>query len=178
MSTGANRGIRYTLLPCKLGHLLVAATEAGLCAVQLGADARELESVFRSEHPSTELHRDDAALKAWARDVRALAEGSRERMDVPLDLGGTRFQSRVWSALSQIPRGEVRTYSELAAAVGSPKATRAVAHACARNPVAVVVPCHRVVRRDGGLGGYRWGLERKKRLLGVERARIEWEERS
>jgi AraC family transcriptional regulator of adaptative response/methylated-DNA-[protein]-cysteine methyltransferase len=171
---GGGRRIGFTLVSSAIGRLLVAGTEAGLCAVYLGDAERDLEASFRSDFFAAELRRDDATLKAWARRVRALAEGEGQAEELPLDLSGTPFQRRVWAELRRIPRGQVRTYAQVAAAVGTPKASRSVGHACASNPVALVVPCHRVIRSDGGLGAYRWGMARKKRLLGIERTELDW----
>jgi AraC family transcriptional regulator, regulatory protein of adaptative response / methylated-DNA-[protein]-cysteine methyltransferase len=159
---GAGMTIRYGMTETPLGVLLVAATERGVAAVSLGDARRPLETWLSEEFPKATLVRDDAGVRPYAEAVFG-APGT-----VPLDVAGTAFQQRVWEELRKIPPGTTRTYSEVAAAIGQPTAVRAVASACARNPVAVVVPCHRVVRRDGALGGYRWGLERKKSLLARE----------
>jgi O-6-methylguanine DNA methyltransferase len=161
--------IRYAVLDSPLGRLLVAATKRGLCGVRLGDSDAALEAELRAEFPQARLARDPAGLGRWAREILRHLEGETPRIDVPLDLRATAFQQRVWDALRQIPRGQTRTYAEIAEAVGVPGAARAVARACATNPVAVVVPCHRVIRGDGGLAGYRWGVARKSALLERER---------
>lgn len=161
--------IRYTILTCPLGRLLLAGTERGVCAVSLGDPDAPLEQFLRGEYPAAEIVRDDEELKAWAEQLQTHLAGERPHLDLPLDVQATAFQRRVWQALQAIPYGSTRSYGEIAADLGQPSAARAVARACATNPVAVVVPCHRVVREDGGLGGYRWGIERKKALLKRER---------
>jgi AraC family transcriptional regulator, regulatory protein of adaptative response / methylated-DNA-[protein]-cysteine methyltransferase len=166
---GQGMSIRYTTAPSPFGRLLVAATERGICAVTLGDEDSGLEAGLRREYPNAEIERDDAALQEWLAAVRPVLEGRPgAARDLPLDLQATAFQWQVWRALQEIPRGETRTYSQVAAALGRPKAVRAVAQACATNRVALVVPCHRVVRGDGESGGYRWGEERKRRILGSE----------
>jgi AraC family transcriptional regulator of adaptative response/methylated-DNA-[protein]-cysteine methyltransferase len=162
---GAGMHIRYTTTDCPLGRLLVAATERGMCAVKLGDADIELEQQLVGEFRLATRSRDDVALKAWVESILAYLGGQNPHLDLPLDVQATAFQRQVWQALQRIPHGETRTYSEVAALIGRPSAVRAVAHACAKNPVALVVPCHRVVRTDGGLGGYRWGLSRKAELL-------------
>ena len=153
-----------------LGRLLVAATEKGVCFLCLGDDDAELAGELRREFPDAELARDDAVLAQWLRHALAYLEGRAPHLDLPLDVQATAFQRRVWEELMRIPAGETRSYSELAAGLmGDPKGRRAVARACATNPVALAIPCHRVLREDGGLGGYRWGLERKRSLLEAER---------
>lgn len=162
--------IRYTLVPCALGRLLVAATERGVCSVALGDTDAELQDALRREFPGAELEPAGGELDDWARAVVAAAEGHAPAPDLPLDLRATAFQLRVWRALREIPRGSTRSYGEIAAAIGSPGAARAVGRACAGNPVALVIPCHRAVRGDGAHGGYRWGAERKQRILEAETA--------
>jgi O-6-methylguanine DNA methyltransferase len=162
--------VRYTLVDCTLGRLLVAATGRGVCAVMLGDADADLRHRLAEQLPDATLSRDGAALAAWAEAIVAHLEGRGEPLDLPLDIRATAFQRRVWQAVQAIPWGETRTYSEVAAQIGRPEAVRAVARACAQNPVALVVPCHRVVRKDGELGGYRWGLERKAELLRREAA--------
>ena len=169
---GRDMCIRYTLVDCPLGRLLLAATERGICAVCLGDQDAELEQALRGEYPAAEVARDDAALGPWVGELLDHLRGERPHLDLPLDVQATAFQGRVWQALREIPYGSTRTYTEIAAAVGHPTAVRAVANACAANPVAVVVPCHRVIREDGGLGGYRWGLGRKETLLAQEQATL------
>ena len=165
---GRGMRIRFTLTGSPFGRLLVGATERGICAVTLGDEDEALEAELRREYPSAEIERDDAALKDWLADILPRLEGSAAARDLPLDLQATSFQWRVWRALQEIPYGETRSYREIAAALGRPQAARAVAQACASNRVALVVPCHRVVRGDGKAGGYRWGEERKARILAKE----------
>jgi AraC family transcriptional regulator of adaptative response/methylated-DNA-[protein]-cysteine methyltransferase len=140
-----------------------------VCAVALGSGDPALESELEREFPAAARRRDDGAVRAWAEEIVRRVEGEPPRLAVPLDLQGTDFQRRVWQALRAIPLGETRSYAEVAAAVGAPRAARAVGLACAGNKAAVVVPCHRVLPAAGGLGGYRWGPERKRRLLERER---------
>ena len=161
----AGETVFYTIVPCALGFVLVAMTSRGVHRVMLGDAEELLETTLRNSLHAAELVRDDAALGEISASVVALASGAALSHALPLDLRGTAFQQRVWRELQRIPRGETITYAELAARIGSPKAVRAVGTACGANPVAMVVPCHRVVRADGTLGGYAWGLERKARLL-------------
>lgn len=166
---GAGLTVRYTIALSSLGLVLVGATEAGVCAVMLADDEPTLLAALETEFGAAELVRDDAGLQEQTRAVTGhLAGGTRP--DLPLDLHGTEFQQRVWTALQTIPSGSTVTYGELARAIGHPNAQRAVASACGDNHVAVLVPCHRVVRADGGLGGYKWGVQRKRRLLECEGA--------
>jgi len=160
--------IRFTTVPTALGLVLVAATDRGLCAVSLGDDATALEAALLREYPAARIEREDAELRRWVAAVVARLAGD-EAERLPLDVRGTTFQLRVWEALQRIPRGATRSYSEIARELGQPSAARAVARACASNRLALVIPCHRVVREDGGLGGYRWGAERKGKLLRTER---------
>lgn len=160
--------IRYVLLDCPLGRLLLAGTEQGVCAVYFGDEDEPLEQELAREFPAATRTRDDDGLAHWAERVRDHLAGTQPHLDLPLDVRATAFQWRVWQQLRAIPRGQTRTYREVAEALGQPTAARAVARACATNPVSVVIPCHRVVRGDGGLGGYRWGLARKKKLLADE----------
>lgn len=161
--------IAYAIAGCPLGRLLVAATQRGVCAVKLGDSGKVLEKDLRSEFPEAELTRDDAGAKAPLAALLRHLEGKEPHLDLPLDLRATAFQRRVWAELQAIPAGETRTYKEIAAALGLKNSARAVGSACAANPAALIVPCHRVVRADGGLAGYRWGVERKKKLLEKER---------
>ncbi|MFY9607189.1 MAG: bifunctional DNA-binding transcriptional regulator/O6-methylguanine-DNA methyltransferase Ada [Blastocatellia bacterium] len=165
------RGVRisYTIAACALGRLLVAATEKGLCAVRLGDSDKDLEAGLRSEYSEAEINRDDKSLGKWVGALVDHLGGKRRRLDLPLDVQATAFQLSVWQELKEIPYGSTRSYSEVAEAIGRPSAVRAVARACATNPVALVIPCHRVVREDQSLGGYRWGIERKQALLERER---------
>lgn len=162
--------VTYAVVPSVLGRLLVAATADGVCAVKLGADDARLVSELEREFPGAHV-RPGRGTDGWARAIAAAVRATPAvSPDVPIDVQGTAFQWKVWKALQAIPAGETRTYTEVAAAIGQPRAVRAVASACAANPVALVVPCHRVVPAGGGTGGYRWGGERKADLLGRERA--------
>lgn len=166
---GRGTRIAYAIVPCPLGRLLVAATERGICRISLGDGAAELESGLRSEFPAAEIRRDDATLGKWVEAILRHLEGREPHLDLPLDVRATAFQRRVWETLRAIPYGNTRSYAEVARAIGKPRATRAVARACATNPAALVIPCHRVVRENGSPGGYRWGVERKEALLARER---------
>jgi AraC family transcriptional regulator of adaptative response/methylated-DNA-[protein]-cysteine methyltransferase len=171
---GAGMAVRYTTLATPLGELLVAATERGICAILVGHDEAALVAELRKEYPAAQIDRVDAGRDEWLAKIIAKVHadlGWSEATDAPLppfDLRATAFQWRVWQALTRIPAGETRSYSEIAEAIGQPRAARAVARACASNRLAIVVPCHRVVREDGSLGGYRWGVTRKRRLLARE----------
>lgn len=165
---GAGARIGYTLVDTSLGTLLVAGTERGLCAVRFGDKGAALARGLHNEFPEAELVHDDPRVNLWARVLQAQVDGLKPSSLVPLDVQATAFQWRVWQELRRIPFGRTRTYSQIAATIGSPRATRAVARACATNPAALAIPCHRVVRQDGSLGGYRWGLERKRALLAKE----------
>jgi AraC family transcriptional regulator of adaptative response/methylated-DNA-[protein]-cysteine methyltransferase len=166
---GRDMRIRYTVVACPLGRLLLAGTERGVCAVYLGDTDAFLETALAAEYPAAQVARDDAGLQAWAAVVVDHLRGQQPRIDLPLDVQATAFQWRVWQELRTIPYGSTRSYSEVAGILGQLQATRAVAGACAANPVSVLIPCHRVVRADGGLGGYRWGLSRKQQMLEQER---------
>lgn len=167
---GEGTRIAYATADSPLGRLLVAATGRGVALVSLGADDRALERVLHDEYPAAEKSGGDAALAAWVERIVAHLSGREPHLDLPLDVRATAFQWRVWQELRAIPRGETRTYAEVARAIGRPTAARAVARACASNPVALVVPCHRVVPQAGGTGGYRWGRARKAQLLAAEAA--------
>ncbi len=166
---GQGVAIHYTVAACALGRLLVAATERGICAVKLGDDDGELEAMLFDEFSRAQIRRDDEGLGAWIAAILHHLDGELPHLDLPLDVQATAFQKRVWQELQAIPYGETRSYGEVARAIGQPGASRAVARACATNPTALVVPCHRVVRQDGGAGGYRWGVDRKEALLARER---------
>ncbi|MFZ1136862.1 MAG: bifunctional DNA-binding transcriptional regulator/O6-methylguanine-DNA methyltransferase Ada [Candidatus Korobacteraceae bacterium] len=166
---GAGMTIQYAMVASPLGRVLVAATPRGLCAVRFGESASELERELREEFSAAEVRRDDAALQPYVQPLLASLRGEDTTIDLPLDIRATAFQKRVWEALRTIPAGETRSYTDVARTIGNPKAVRAVARACASNPVAVVVPCHRVVSKSGESSGYRWGVERKKKLLEQER---------
>jgi AraC family transcriptional regulator, regulatory protein of adaptative response / methylated-DNA-[protein]-cysteine methyltransferase len=165
---GRGETIRYAVVPSALGFLLVGTTDRGVASVMLDDSAKKLEAIFRGEFPEATLVRDDAGVEATATAIVDSIERGNGLAALPVDLRGTAFQMRVWAALREIPAGATRTYAEVAQSIGQPKAVRAVAGACAANPVAIVVPCHRVVRSDGGEGGYRWGEDRKRRLLATE----------
>ncbi|MCL1634852.1 methylated-DNA--[protein]-cysteine S-methyltransferase [Luteimonas sp. SX5] len=169
---GAGEDIRWSLIDTALGRVLIATTQRGICAVELGDDDAALEARLHEEFPKARLQRVDAGRDEFLGPrVRAVADVlAGKRVEVPTDLLGTAFQKKVWDALMKIPKGETRSYAEVAASLGAPNASRAVASACAHNRLAIVVPCHRVVRGDGSLGGYRWGLPMKERLLQRERA--------
>jgi AraC family transcriptional regulator of adaptative response/methylated-DNA-[protein]-cysteine methyltransferase len=145
--------------------MLVAATDRGLCAVRFGESVAELDQALRNEFHSASLHRDEAAMTEYIEPLVASIRGDNSSIDLPLDIRATAFQQKVWDSLRRIPRGETRSYAEVARTIGYPTAVRAVARACATNPVAITVPCHRVVRSDGDISGYRWGVDRKKKLL-------------
>lgn len=165
--------INYTIAGSSLGQLLVAATEKGVCAIRLGDSDAALEADFRAEYPAANVHRDDETLSKWVEQLLSHINGQSPHLDLPLDVRATAFQWRVWKKLREIPYGSTRSYGDIARAMGRPTATRAVARACATNPVALVIPCHRVVREDKNLGGYRWGMERKQALLEHERSAVE-----
>jgi AraC family transcriptional regulator of adaptative response/methylated-DNA-[protein]-cysteine methyltransferase len=170
---GAGAHIDYVIAKTSLGSLLVGATERGVCAVTLGNNAKALESALESEYPAaTRKHvaTPSDALALWVAEIIEAVDSDRVRLDIPLDIQASAFQWKVWRELQKIPFGETRSYGEVASAIGAPKAVRAVASACANNRAAVVIPCHRVVRQTGALGGYRWGIERKRQLLEKERA--------
>ena len=162
-------GIRFTIVASPAGRLLVAATRKGICAVALGSSDDELRASLAREYPKAEIRRDPGALAAWTAEIVAHLRGRQPRLDLPIDVKATAFQWQVWTALASIPYGATRTYKEVAAAIGRPAAMRAVARACASNPVALAIPCHRVVPAGGGTGGYRWGASRKSALLAAER---------
>lgn len=170
---GAGISINYAIVDSPLGRLLVAGTEKGVCRISLADDDKSLETALRKEFPQAEQYRDSGPLSEWIEIVARVVAGEPSDIDtgLPLDVRGTAFQRRVWEALRQIPRGETRTYAQVAEDIGQPSATRAVANACAKNPTPIVVPCHRVVRTDGGLGGYALGPARKQKLLKQEGAR-------
>ena len=165
---GSGVVIGYTIAPSPLGRLLVAGTERGIAAVFVGDRDETLESALRREFPEAVIRR-SRELSSWVESIVRHLSGQQPRLELPLDIRATAFQRRVWEELQRIPYGETRTYREIARALGRPTAARAVARACATNPVSIVIPCHRIVRGDGGLGGYRWGIERKQRLLETER---------
>lgn len=167
---GAGVGIAYVTVPTSLGRLLVAATERGVCRVALGDNAGVLEQDLFAEFPAARIVEDNSGkLQGWVTPILAYLDGHEPDLELPLDIRATAFQRRVWQELQRIAFGQTRTYAEIAKLIGQPAAARAVARACATNPVALVIPCHRVVRAGGALGGYRWGVGRKQALLESER---------
>jgi AraC family transcriptional regulator, regulatory protein of adaptative response / methylated-DNA-[protein]-cysteine methyltransferase len=175
---GEGARIRFTVLKCPvspagwLGRLLLAATDRGVCRVTMGERADELEAGLRHEFPAAEIKRDDSGLQKWSAAVFSHLEGHQQNLDLPLDIQASVFQRKVWEALRAIPYGKTRSYGEIARAVGKPKGARAVGHACGTNPVAVVIPCHRVIQQNGSLGGFGWGLKRKEILLAGEKLAV------
>ena len=164
---GKGQKIRYACFATPLGTVLAAVTDKGLCSIKLGDERARLRRLLAEEFPHAELSEDPHS--AFRKEIQAFIAGEASLARVPLDIRGTVFQRRVWEALRRIPRGETRTYRDIARAVGAPRAVRAVGSACGANPVALAVPCHRAVRTDGGLGGYAWGLQRKRKLLALEK---------
>ncbi len=167
---GANTEIRFAIGQCSLGAILVAQSARGVCAILIGDDADALARDLQDRFPNASLIGGDADFERLVARVVGFVEAPKLGLDLPLDVRGTAFQQRVWQALRAIPAGTTATYSEVAARIGAPKAIRAVASACAANAIAVAIPCHRVVRTDGSLSGYRWGVERKRALLDLEAA--------
>ena len=165
---GADMDVRFAVGECSLGSILVAATARGVCAILLGDDPDELARDLQRRFPRANLIGGDAAFEQLVAKVVGLVEQPRLGLDLPLDVRGTAFQQRVWHALREIPAGATESYAAIASRIGVPGAVRAVAQACAANPLAVAIPCHRVVRHDGGLSGYRWGVERKRALIDRE----------
>ncbi|SEB01176.1 bifunctional DNA-binding transcriptional regulator/O6-methylguanine-DNA methyltransferase Ada [Paraburkholderia sartisoli] len=165
---GAGLVVRYASAPTSLGFVLVAATEKGICKIAFGDDVAPLVDELRAEFANAELREEAGPLMPFIAQIDAYLRGSQQAVDLPLDIAATAFRLRVWDALRRIPYGETRSYSDIAEAVGSPRAVRAVASACATNPVALAIPCHRVVQKGGALAGYRWGLPRKAALLEAE----------
>jgi AraC family transcriptional regulator of adaptative response/methylated-DNA-[protein]-cysteine methyltransferase len=171
---GRGMSIAYTTVSSPLGPVLVAATPRGVCAVEIGSSNAELEAALTREYPHAQLRRDRTGLLSAATEqVVAHLNGREPRLAIPLDIRATAFQWRVWNALADIPYGETRTYGQIAAAIGAPRASRGVARACAANRAALAIPCHRVVPAQGGTGGYRWGASRKRALLALEKGRRE-----
>jgi AraC family transcriptional regulator of adaptative response/methylated-DNA-[protein]-cysteine methyltransferase len=173
-SGGAGLAISYGFAQTPLGLLLIAATDRGLCALQFGDSREALAAALRLEYPAAAIAAmppaHAAEFASWVARLNEHLRDSSVELDLPLDVRGTAFQLKVWQCLQSIPYGEVRSYTEVAAAIGQPNGARAVARACAANHVALLIPCHRVIRGSGELGGYRWGLERKRVLLDRERA--------
>ncbi len=160
--------IRYAVVPCSLGHMIVAANPKGICHLQMDDDPKELKDRLFERFSKADIQEEDDQLKSWIDEILQALEGPKKLDHLPLDLQGTVFQKTVWHALQQIPPGQTKSYGQLAADLGNPKATRAVARACATNEVSVIVPCHRVIGKNGKLTGFRWGIERKRRLLEAE----------
>lgn len=165
---GAGLTIRYAGAATPLGRVLVAATEKGICRIAFGDSAKALSESLRADFENARCIEDAAGLAPFVAQIDAYLHGRRERIELPLDIAATAFQQRVWDALQRIPYGQTRSYSDIAETVGSPRAVRAVATACASNPVALAIPCHRVVQKGGSLAGYRWGLARKAALIDAE----------
>jgi AraC family transcriptional regulator, regulatory protein of adaptative response / methylated-DNA-[protein]-cysteine methyltransferase len=172
---GSGMQIHYTIADSPLGRLLVAATDRGISALYLGEKDAPLEKALRKEYPRAEIDSDSAGsknLEGWVSKILAHLRGKEPHLDLPTDVQATAFRRHVWEELKRIPYGATRTYTEIARAIGQPKAIRAVARACATNPTSIVVPCHRVIRADGNLAGYRWGLDRKRTLLEHESGKL------
>jgi AraC family transcriptional regulator of adaptative response/methylated-DNA-[protein]-cysteine methyltransferase len=168
MTSLATKAIRFATTDCALGSVMVAANDEGVCAILLGDHPDALARDLRDRFPRAELIGADATVEAWAVEVAAFVDSPRRRLDLPLAPRGTGFQQRVWQALREIPAGATESYAGVAERIGAPGSVRAVAQACAANVLAVAIPCHRVVRRDGALSGYRWGVDRKRALLARE----------
>lgn len=168
---GEGKLIQYTVVNSSLGALILGATENGLCLVRLGEDKNKLERELLSEFPKAEIIQADKNLQAWAEALVNYLDGSAPWPLLPYDLRATAFQRKVWEWLRTIPSGETYNYADVAEAIGAPKAARAVARACASNPVALIIPCHRIVPKSGGVGGYRWNPKRKEKLLALEKGK-------
>jgi AraC family transcriptional regulator of adaptative response/methylated-DNA-[protein]-cysteine methyltransferase len=166
---GGAVSIRFTTAKCPVGRVILAATDKGICWLSFGNTDEQMEVALRAEFPKATVTRAAAALKPWLDELHRHFAGAQPHLDLPLDVRATAFQRRVWDALLAIPYGETRSYKQVAEAIGAPRAVRAVARACATNPVAVIVPCHRVIGTDGKLHGYAGGLHRKKKLLDAEK---------
>jgi AraC family transcriptional regulator of adaptative response/methylated-DNA-[protein]-cysteine methyltransferase len=169
-SKGKGMKISYTVVDSDLGKMLAAKTERGVCSVTFGDKEKELVESLRKEFSAAEITKDETGLSGAVSSILRLLEGKEKRFALPLDVQATAFQLQVWETLKKIPYGETRSYKEVAESIGRPTAVRAVARACATNPVALITPCHRVVRENGDLSGYRWGIERKKEILARETA--------
>jgi AraC family transcriptional regulator of adaptative response/methylated-DNA-[protein]-cysteine methyltransferase len=165
--------VRYATATTPLGTVLVAATDKGVCKIAFGDDANTLIDQLAADFAQAGRVEDAARMEPFIAQIRAYLQGTRERFDLPLDIGATAFQRRVWDALRRIPYGQTRSYTDIAESLGTPGAVRAVANACASNPVALAIPCHRVIGKDGAIAGYRWGRPRKEALLETERAHNE-----
>ncbi|MDA0264407.1 MAG: bifunctional DNA-binding transcriptional regulator/O6-methylguanine-DNA methyltransferase Ada [Chloroflexi bacterium] len=167
---GKGMNIYHTVAACPMGRLLVASTDKGVCSVMLGDSDTALKERLLAEFPSAKHQQDGGNLAIWTAEILSYLDGEKTGLDLPLDIQATAFQQQVWQMLKAIPYGETRTYRQVAQSLGNANSSRAVGTACGANPVALVIPCHRVLRTDGGLGGYEWGLERKKSLLAMEQA--------
>lgn len=165
--------LQYAIAPCSLGKILVAATSKGISSILLGDNADELLNDLKKRFPKAEISQGGSDFETTLKTCLEFIDQPQPQFSLPLDIHGTVFQQKIWQILRQIPPGQTVSYAELASLAGMPKAARAVAGACAANPVAVVVPCHRVVRNDGGLSGYRWGVERKRTLLSKEKSKAQ-----
>ena len=165
---GQGLRVHYTIIDSRIGRVLLAATERGACAVCMGASDEAVEAALREDYYAADLRRDDEGMKKWAEALQSYFDGQEFPRDLPLDLQATAFQWKVWKEIQSIPYGQTATYSNIAKSLGAPQASRAVARACATNPVAIVIPCHRVIGKDGSLRGYAWGVKRKKTLLSLE----------
>jgi len=165
---GQGLRIQYTIVDSRIGRVLLAATERGACAVCMGASDEAVEAALKEDYYAADLHWDDVGMQKWAEATLSYFDGHEFPRDLPLDVQATAFQWKVWKEIRSIPYGQTATYSSIANSLGAPQATRAVARACATNPVAIVIPCHRVIGKDGSLRGYAWGVKRKKTLLSLE----------
>jgi AraC family transcriptional regulator, regulatory protein of adaptative response / methylated-DNA-[protein]-cysteine methyltransferase len=168
---GQNVKIQYTIIETRLGMMLIAGTDRGVCSLQFGDTREEVLHQLSEEFSAAELVENPRSLDHWVHIMEAYLDGREKKLDIPLDVNATIFRTKVWEAIRRIPYGETRSYSNLADEIGKPSAARAVASACAANPVALVTPCHRVVHGDGSISGYRWGIERKRELLEMEKGR-------
>lgn len=170
---GQGATITYSITDCHLGRLLVAATHKGICAIRLGDEDEILKNDLFQEFPKAQINQgNNQWLKEWTEKILEHLNSNLPSLDLALDIQATAFQRHVWEKLMEIPYGVTQSYQEVATSIGQPRAVRAVANACGANPIALAIPCHRVVRSDGSLGGYRWGIERKKTLLAREKATI------
>jgi len=165
---GEGLRIHYVIVDSRIGRVLLAATERGACAVCMGASDEAVEAALREDYYAADIHRDDGGMKKWTEALLSYFDGHEFPRNLPLDVQATAFQWKVWKEIQSIPYGQTATYSTIAKSLGAPQATRAVASACATNPVAIVIPCHRVIGKDGSLRGYAWGVKRKKTLLSLE----------
>jgi AraC family transcriptional regulator of adaptative response/methylated-DNA-[protein]-cysteine methyltransferase len=168
---GPATAVRFAIGECSLGSILVAASTKGICAILMGDDPGGLLCELHDRFPRAAFTPGDAAFETWVAKVVAFVDSPRTGLDLPLDIRGTAFQQRVWQAMCEVPPGSTASYTQIAERIGAPKSVRAVAQACAANAIAVAIPCHRIIRSDGGISGYRWGVERKRALLKREAAK-------